>query len=704
MKTKILIYGDSNLNIVDGSSIWVISLAKLLAQDKNNLVDILLKREISDDVLVQSLQGVGNIRILPPKSYDERFAEVDSANINRIIEKVDEYRDYSCIIVRGFDVVKSMLKSNLSSKMIPYITDFTHDRSKISAGEKENLFEVYSKTNYMFVQTEEMRKYLKDILEVDGSKFRTLYPMVFDDGSEEVAKEPKSIVYAGKISKEWHIFEILETMEKLYEIDPEIRLHFIGNTFKRDVANKDTIAEINKRLANAPNISYHGALPRKQTADVVKRCQLGYAFRAKTVDNDNSLELSMKVLEYCSYGVIPIIRKIEMYKAIFGDEFPMFVDSVDDTVEKVASIFKDDRQHEELACRSREIFEAYTPEQSYANIKDAIYSYPKKKQRMLISGHDLKFLKPLYKFFEQDFELSVQELKDYMVFDQRQSKELLRSADIVWCEWMLLNAEWYSNNAYPHQKLFIRAHRFEITKRFGFSVNMANVEKIITVSYFYYEEFIRKFSFPRSKVAVVNNFVETELYDAEKSENCHYNIALIGALPMQKGLSEAVDVLAMLKRGDDRYKLIVPGKRPEEFPATWNVEEERQYYLEVYQKIKDLQLEEDVIFSGWVNIPELLKTIGFTLSLSEIESFHLAIAETMASKSLGLCLKWDGIEYVYPEYCMCDSIEEIAETIDRLTHDKELYDRRAEQSRNFIIEKYDIEKIYRNALSLMEGS
>ena len=43
MVRKILIYGDLDLNIIDGSSIWLVNLAKLLLEDKENYVDILLK-------------------------------------------------------------------------------------------------------------------------------------------------------------------------------------------------------------------------------------------------------------------------------------------------------------------------------------------------------------------------------------------------------------------------------------------------------------------------------------------------------------------------------------------------------------------------------------------------------------------------------------------------------------------------------------
>ena len=43
MVRKILLYGDLDLNVIDGSSIWLVNLAKLLLEDKSNYVDILLR-------------------------------------------------------------------------------------------------------------------------------------------------------------------------------------------------------------------------------------------------------------------------------------------------------------------------------------------------------------------------------------------------------------------------------------------------------------------------------------------------------------------------------------------------------------------------------------------------------------------------------------------------------------------------------------
>lgn len=51
---KILIYGDVDLNLIDGSSVWLVNLARLLSMDEEIMVDILLKKRIRNERLVRS--------------------------------------------------------------------------------------------------------------------------------------------------------------------------------------------------------------------------------------------------------------------------------------------------------------------------------------------------------------------------------------------------------------------------------------------------------------------------------------------------------------------------------------------------------------------------------------------------------------------------------------------------------------------------
>ena len=696
MKRKILLYGDLTLNIVDGSSVWLSSVAKLLSQDKNNVVDILLKDKLTSNVLANELLYKDNVNLVDACEFIPKTYFVDSSNIVKIMTAADKLRDYSCIIVRGFEVVQKIVKNDhLASKLIPYLTNFCHDKDKITNSEKQKLSFIYNRVNQFFVQTVQMGDYLKDVLGVHGEKFQILNPMIFKDSIKSLEKKKKSIVYAGKLAREWNILELIEIMDRLYKIDSEITLHMISGKVNRDLADMQN--KIFSKLSSMPNVVFYGSLPKNETTEIINSCELGYSFRSTSIDNDGSLELSSKVLEYCFCGVPLILRKTRMHSDVLGEDYPLYTESVDECVEKILDYFSNTEKYKEFKETLPQKVERFSPENVYKNVSLALEKFPSKKMRLLISGHDLKFIKPLFPYFETEFELTVQENPEYTYLNIKESKKLLKKADIVWCEWLLLNAQWYSNNVRSFQKLFIRAHKFEIAKYYGSKVKWENVDKLITVAYFWQEQFIEKFHVPREKVQVINNFIDVESYSTEKEDGYKYNIGMIGILPKLKGFDRAIDILKELKENDSRYKLYVAGKRPEEFPNTWNVPEQKKYYLDVFKKIEDLELTDSVIYSGWVKTNDFLKNIGYTLSLSDKtfpESFHVAPFEGMASGGVGLAIYWDGIEYVYPEEVIEKSPSDIAKRILDLNGNDEKYSELSAKSKNFVKDNYDIPIIW----------
>ena len=103
MVRKILIYGDLDLNIVDGSSIWLVNLAQLLLEDKDNYVDILLKKRIRNHILTEEVEKRYRIKLLYVKDYIDHITEVEASNIVKVLKTINELRDYSCMIIRGSD-------------------------------------------------------------------------------------------------------------------------------------------------------------------------------------------------------------------------------------------------------------------------------------------------------------------------------------------------------------------------------------------------------------------------------------------------------------------------------------------------------------------------------------------------------------------------------------------------------------------------
>ena len=348
----------------------------------------------------------------------------------------------------------------------------------------------------------------------------------------------------------------------------------------------------------------------------------------------------------------------------------------------------------------------------YCNVNDFISDdinlkkYELKKLNLLIAGHDLKFINGIIPMLKQSFNIETIENSDYLVIDKKKYKEAIMSCDIVWCEWLVDNAVWFSNNLLSHQRLIIRAHRFELFKNYGYKLNMDNVEKIITVGYYYYEEFIKKFSIPRCKMTIIPNFIDTKKYTTDKVKDYKKNIAIIGTLPKRKGFHRALEVLFELKKLDKDYKLHVLGLNQNDLSSTKFDKEEASYYEQILRDIKVFNLEEDVVFTGWVDTKKYLKNIGYVLSVSDNEkpeSFHLTPAEGLVSGALALATYWQGIEYIYPDYIIKKDVREIVDTIVELETDDKKYQKLVNDGRNFIIDNYDIEVVYKYFINLLEG-
>ena len=116
-------------------------------------------------------------------------------------------------------------------------------------------------------------------------------------------------------------------------------------------------------------------------------------------------------------------------------------------------------------------------------------------------------------------------------------------------------------------------------------------------------------------------------------------------------------------------------------------------------------MEDAVIYTGWVEIPKFLKKIGYTFSLTtkkSPESFHIAPFECMASNGMGIALRWDGIEYLFPDEAVCESLDEIVDRIEYYNdHDKE-YKEVVKKEREFTKDNYDLPIIFDTILNLID--
>jgi glycosyltransferase involved in cell wall biosynthesis len=127
----------------------------------------------------------------------------------------------------------------------------------------------------------------------------------------------------------------------------------------------------------------------------------------------------------------------------------------------------------------------------------------------------------------------------------------------------------------------------------------------------------------------------------------------------------ALDVVAEVRRHDPRFTLFVRSRMPWENQYSWNRPAERDFAGWCLERI-----EQDPLLRGAVvfeppgrDMARWYRRVGQVLSMSDIESFHLAAAEGMASGAVPVIRPWPGSAQIYDKEWIHASVQDAARAV-----------------------------------------
>jgi glycosyltransferase involved in cell wall biosynthesis len=355
-----------------------------------------------------------------------------------------------------------------------------------------------------------------------------------------------------------------------------------------------------------------------------------------------SKELSTKVLEYGAAGCAVVLNRTPLYEELLGADYPLYASGGDDALAALQRVWEDPEIRELAAERCRAAAESFTFERVAASLEPYLrtptpriqLSTGEPKRRLVIAGHDFKFLSGIP---DRARAMGAEVLEDnwtgHTKHDVDASTSLLEWADVAFCEWCLGNAVWYSENVRDDQRLVIRFHRVERTTDYPNSVNFDRVDRVVFVGPHLLDEAAELYSWPRDRLRLIPNAVDTRALRREKLEGSAFNLGMIGFVPAIKRIDRALDILELLRARDRRFRLIVKGKPPWAFPWMRQRDEERRMFQEAYRRIETAPLLRGAVTfeEHGPNIPAFLRKVGIILSTSDWEGHQVALAEGMAS-------------------------------------------------------------------------
>lgn len=304
---KILFATSSNLVLMGGDTIQFASSASLYC-------------EFAD---VHVLSNTINTNQLKKQGFSKEikfFLSESNNNDDKIsgICNLDKKYNYDYIILRGELLNKefSLKKPALfSSKVVSYITNE-------NLGVENNL-ELFNSSKMVRFQTEEhLEFYLNKGME--QRNYFVEYPTVIDN-SDLILKKEYDMIYAGKIAPGWKVDKFF----KLAMRYPEKKFCIVYSSKFKNL-NSNHLAIIDYGLQHLKNVDVFHMISREKTLELTSKSKYSYCYRSKEIDNDNSKELSTKMIEAINVGSYPILRKTKMTKRILGNDYPFFIENIED--------------------------------------------------------------------------------------------------------------------------------------------------------------------------------------------------------------------------------------------------------------------------------------------------------------------------------------------------------------------------------------
>ncbi len=423
---------------------------------------------------------------------------------------------------------------------------------------------------------------------------------------------------------------------------------------------------------------------------------------------DDSLELSTKILEYSALGIPVLMNPSPIHLRVFGRDYPGYVTTHGEFVERVLSLASSPHLYEGASRGVHSIASSFT----YASHRQRLLpllrsARPRVESKdrtrtILWAGHDFKFLRSIRELVEREgpYRGLTDQLDGHVVRNPQRSQELLREADVIFCEWCLGNAEWYSQHKLAGQLLVVRLHRQEIDLPYLQRIEWDNVDRLVFINGWVMDRFLLQFPSMRPRTVLIHNAIDCRALGLDKLFGAEFNLGLLGYCPKLKAPHLALDILAQLKELDRRYTLFIKGRSPRDYDWLWKRPEERNYYEDLDARLEQFPHANSVVFEPHSDdVPAWLSKIGFILSTSDIEGSHQAVAEGMASGAIPVIRNWAGAEELYPSKYVFSKTHEAAHLVD-LWHSSEHYSAEVLACRE-LAHAFDLSVIVREYLDLL---
>lgn len=260
-------------------------------------------------------------------------------------------------------------------------------------------------------------------------------------------------------------------------------------------------------------------------------------------------------------------------------------------------------------------------------------------------------------------------------------REHLEWADVMFVEWCTAHAVLLNLIDPRDTRVVIRLHSYEAFSPWPHLLDFSRVDDLLFVS-----EHVRDLvaaaipgvkEAPDLRLEVLPLGLDLQKYVRPKPDEARFTLGLVGWRQVAKDPRWALEVLRLVRRKDERYRLLLVG---ENFDADVSAAT-RAYGARLYSELAELEQTGAVKRLGQTgDVPSALADVGVILSSSVRESFHAALVEGATSGAVPVVRDWPffagrrhGARTLFPSAWVVATPEEAASRILHTTRDADVW-------------------------------
>jgi len=718
---KVAVLAEQNFNLIDGSTIWLLNVCKLLALQPDFETSLILTHALDNPVLADELPKAIGVTDAP------RLLAV--ANINDIqlrpetlIDALSAWEAYRWrferIFVRGTDYLTRLLQApEFRDRVVAYAPSAIPD---LGEPEPEWVRLARGRRTPVVIQSEVAKHALEALFDYPAHVVHVVPPIVFQTprpahppGRDRPGSGPVILCYSGKVDLQYGLDWLIDICADVAG-HPGLDVSLIAGKDTYRARHPEFFKAMDRfraRVAKGdlPGVSLVSNVPHAEAKALMGQADFAYCLRHDRYDD--VIEISTKIVEFCTLGVPPILNDNALNRSLFGDDYPYLINIETDDVRARLIEFmrgRDTESHGVALGRIAEIAARFSAEALSDSLGRAIRGFGLSapplsggRRRIMIATHERKFLGSFLDRLRGAPDVHI----SWEVWKSTEKPQGQPGApddvDTVFCEWCCANAVWHSNNKRPGTKLIVRLHRFEAFRDFPARVNWDNVDALIVVSDYFRDRMVERHGINPDRVHVLPQYIDWHGLQRPKLPEARFTLGLVGINPFEhKRFDRALDFFAALRARDKRFRLAVRSAMPWEIQWVWDRQDDTRTQFEaMFRRIYgDPDLAASIRFDpAGPDMEEWYRGIGTILSSSDSEGCHTSVIEGMASGAYPVVHDWPGARSLFDPYVYGDMTQAIPDLI-AFADQGNL--ERARQSLARLVEIHDVEHFTQTFMQL----